>query len=314
MATHFNTDKQASSMDSVQGVNEGLGQSSLELQETLKLAGLLQTSLELEMVLGHFYEAIQTRVEFDGLQFEYEPLAVSLSYGKRMRHTCAYRLKLAGEFLGELIFSRRQRFAEQEMEILENMLSQLIYPLRNSIWYQRAVHSAQVDSLTGIHNRAAMTSTLKREVDLAHRNRTPLSLIVADIDHFKNINDQYGHSVGDEILKGFSQLIADNLRASDIVFRYGGEEFVVLLTGTNSEDATLIAERIREAVENHIFSSEVRQLSLTASFGAASLNANDTPDSLFKHADEALYQAKEGGRNLVRAWPGQNNRLRATAK
>ncbi len=292
-------------MSNLPEASEQFGQSPIELQETLKLAGLLQTSLDLEMVLNHFYDSVQSRVAFDGLQFEYEPMAVSLAYGKKRHHTCSYRLKLAGEFLGELIFSRRRRFAEQEMEVLENMLCQLIYPLRNSIWYQRAVHSAQVDSLTGINNRTAMNNTLKREVDLAHRNRTPLSLIVADIDHFKQINDQYGHSVGDEVLKGFAQLITNNLRGSDIVFRYGGEEFVVLLTGTNSEDATLIAERIRGAVENHIFNCEDHQLSLTASFGTASLSGNDTQESLFKHADQALYRAKEGGRNLVQTYQSQ---------
>ncbi len=185
------------------------------------------------------------------------------------------------------------------METLEGLLGQLIYPLRNAVWYQRAILSAQIDPLTGINNRTSLDSTLKREVELAHRNSTPLSLIVADIDHFKAVNDQYGHSVGDCVLKEFSQLISDKLRSTDIIFRFGGEEFVILLTGTNSEDAYLVADRIRQSVEEHVFKSDDLELPITASFGTASLNFTDNTDSLFNKADAAMYASKESGRNKV---------------
>ncbi len=299
MQTHINTDKQNTSLNSASTISDQLGIAPAELQQTLKLAGLLQTSLEIETVLNYFLDASHERVEFDGAQFDYAPMSIHLQFGQKKRHTCSYRLKLAGEFIGELVFSRRHRFAEEEMEILENMLCQLIYPLRNAVWYQRAVHSAQMDPLTGIQNRTAMATTLQREVDLAHRNHTPLSLIVVDIDLFKNINDQYGHSIGDAVLKEFSRVISDNLRSSDIVFRYGGEEFVILLTGTPSDDVVLVADRIRESVQNHPFHFEDLELSLTASFGTASLESGDTSDDLFEKADTALYKAKESGRNLV---------------
>ncbi len=302
MQTHLNRGKNEAQITNVQLAqpsSESLGVAPAELQQTLNLAGLLQTSLEVETVLKYFVEAALQRVEFDSVQFEYTPLACQFVHGQKKRHTCSYRLKLAGEFLGELIFSRRQRFAEAEMETLEGLLGQLIYPIRNAIWYQRAVQSAQMDPLTGIYNRTAMDNMLQREVDLAHRNRTPLSLIVADIDHFKKINDQHGHSVGDAVLKEFSEIVSDNLRGSDVVFRYGGEEFVVLLTGTNSEDVELVANRIRKAVAEHVFCAEDLKLPLTASFGTASLNSADTPESLFNKADSALYQAKETGRNRI---------------
>ncbi len=302
MATHINTDNQDASLASSADMAADLGHLGVapdELQQTLKLAGLLQTSLELETVLQYFLDAAAERFSFDGAQFTYAPLEAELRFGSRRAHTCAYRLKLAGEYLGELVFSRRTRFDEAELQTIENLLSQLIYPLRNAIWYQRALRSAQIDPLTGINNRTAMNNMLAREVDLAHRNHTPLSLIVSDIDHFKQINDRYGHSVGDEVLRQFSQAISDNLRGSDIVFRYGGEEFVILLTGTNREDAALVAERIRGAIEQAVFDCEEVRLQLTASFGTASLAQGETPEDLFRKADSALYQAKAAGRNCV---------------
>ncbi len=283
---------------------EQLGIAPAELQHTLKLAGLLQTSLEIDTILGFFIDALQEKVEFDGVHFEYHPLQLESRFGQKRRHTCSYRLKLAGEFLGELEFSRRHRFSQQEMEQLENLLCQLIYPLRNAIWYQQAVTAAQFDPLTGIKNRASLDQTLTREVDLAHRNKTPLSLIVADIDLFKNINDKFGHSAGDEILKAFAKCIDDNLRTSDIVFRYGGEEFVVLLTGTDGRSARAVANRIRKAIENFSFqftdeNGNSIEVPLTASLGSASLTAKDTVETLFDKADKALYHAKEAGRNQV---------------
>lgn len=299
MRTHFKTDNRESSLGTVHSANTPLGIAPAELQQTLELAGLLQTSLETDTVLQYFIEAAGQHIDFDAVQFEYKPLEVSLLFGVKKRHTCSYRLKLAGEFLGELVFSRRHRFSEQEMETLEGLLGQLIYPLRNAVWYQKAVRSAQMDPLTGINNRAALDNVLSREVDLAHRNGTMLSLVVADIDHFKNVNDQYGHSVGDSVLKEFSKIVSDNLRGSDILFRYGGEEFVIILTGTSSEDAVLVADRIREAVDNTLFCVDNLKLPVTASFGTASLANGDRPDALFQKADTALYEAKESGRNRV---------------
>jgi len=299
MPSPINTENRATSLGNSPTPRDQLGIAPTELQHTLKLAGLLQTSLEIETVLEYFIEATHDRLAFDAVQFGYKPLSISLQFGARKRHTCSYRLKLAGEFLGELIFSRRHRFTDEEMELLEGLLCQLIYPLRNAVWYQTALLSAQLDPLTSINNRASMDTNLQREVNLAHRNRTPLSLFIADIDHFKNINDHYGHSIGDVVLREFAQLVAENLRGCDILFRYGGEEFVVLLTGTNLEDAVLVAERVRSAVESHMFNADELQLPISASFGTATLNSSDTPQSLFNKADSALYNAKESGRNQV---------------
>ena len=136
---------------------------------------------------------------------------------------------------------RRQRFSDGEIARLENFLCMLVYPLRNALQYHEAVLSSFTDPLTGACNRAAMQTAFERELNLARRQQTPLSVIMLDIDHFKKINDRYGHSNGDCVLRSVSQCVANTIRSSDMLFRYGGEEFVVLLSNTNRAGAKLLA-------------------------------------------------------------------------
>lgn len=270
-----------------------------ELHHTLRMAGLLQTSLEINSILAYFMESAQLTVQFDGARYNYEPLKEVYQYGNNKPHSCTYRLTIADEALGQIEFSRQKRFDEEEVIALEKMLGHLIYPLRNAIWYQRALQASQRDPLTGAFNRAAMDSTLLREIELSQRNHTFLSLVVVDIDHFKSINDNYGHSAGDNVLKTVVTCINSILRKSDMLFRYGGEEFVLLLSGTHKQGAIQVAERVRQAIEFHNFHHEHTSIPVTASLGVSSLKASDSADSLFNNADRAMYNAKQQGRNKV---------------
>ena len=278
---------------------EQLGIAPAELQQTLKLAGLLQTSLEIDSVLNYFLQAAQQLVKFDAAHYSYEEQKLNLKYGKTQRHRCSYRLRLAGEFLGELVFTRRRRFAEQEMEHLENLMSQLIYPLRNAVWYQRAIQAAKIDALTGANNRASMDEMLEREIDLAHRHQTAMSLIIFDLDHFKKINDNYGHTIGDDVLRECVKCANQALRSSDMLFRFGGEEFVVLLPGVNTKGVEFAAERLRSTIEKHAFNHRQGSVPVTISVGTASLTSQETAKTLLERSDKALYCAKNAGRNRV---------------
>ncbi len=278
---------------------EQLGIAPAELQQTLKLAGLLQTSLEIESVLNYFLQAAQQLVKFDAAHFSFEERNLNFKYGKTQRHRCSYRLRLAGEFLGELVFTRRRRFSEQEMEHLENLMGQLIYPLRNAVWYQRALQAAKIDTLTGANNRAAMDETLEREVDLAHRHQSAMSLLMLDLDHFKQINDNYGHTTGDDVLREFVECTNQALRKSDMLFRFGGEEFVIILPGVNATGAAMAAERLRGVIEKHVFNNRQGSVPVTISIGTASLTLQDTAKTIIERADKALYSAKIAGRNRV---------------
>lgn len=278
---------------------EQLGIAPAELQQTLKLAGLLQTSLEIDSVLNYFLQSAQQVVNFDAAHYSFEEQKLNLKYGKTQRHRCSYRLRIAGEFLGELVFTRRRRFAEQEMEHLENLMGQLIYPLRNAVWYQRALQLAKIDALTGANNRASLNETLDREVELAHRHKSALSIVIFDLDHFKQINDNYGHMTGDDVLRECVKCANHALRGTDMLFRFGGEEFVVILPGVNATGAALAAERLRNIIEKHVFTSRQATVPVTASFGTASVTLEESATSIIERADNALYSAKNAGRNCV---------------
>ncbi|RTL60541.1 MAG: GGDEF domain-containing protein [Hyphomicrobiales bacterium] len=158
------------------------------------------------------------------------------------------------------------------------------------------------DPLTSIANRRAFDADLTQAIGDAKTLKHPLCLIMCDIDHFKKLNDAYGHPVGDEVLKIFANILTENVRAGDTVARYGGEEFAVVLTRSDMQTAARVCERMRLDIAS-------RKLSLnrngeiigniTASFGVAQFLADDTPETLLQRADEKLYEAKTGGRNRV---------------
>jgi two-component system cell cycle response regulator len=159
---------------------------------------------------------------------------------------------------------------------------------------------AVTDQLTGLHNRRYMTGQLNALVNRAVRGGDPVSALMIDIDHFKKINDSFGHAVGDEVLREFAVRLASNVRAVDLPCRYGGEEFTVIMPDTSLEDAGRIAERIRLHVAGSPFRVGEEQLTVTISIGASSTSGEgDTPDALLKRADDAVYEAKSGGRNKV---------------
>jgi diguanylate cyclase (GGDEF)-like protein len=158
---------------------------------------------------------------------------------------------------------------------------------------------AFTDPLTKTHNRAAFNDTLLREINRSSRGDQNLSLIFVDVDHFKSINDQHGHDCGDLALASVASWVKDSVRGCDTVFRYGGEEFVILLVDTHQTDAAIIAERVRSGIESHTLAYGMDVLNITASLGVSSLQKNDSPENLIKRADAAMYQAKQNGRNRV---------------
>jgi len=298
MAIHTISDNTEAQKNSAQVVNL-LDLNIQELQRTLKLAGLLQTSLEVESILHFFLDSTREAISFNSAHYVNEALQLKLDVGKEERHTAIYRLRISGEALGEMRFTRNKRFSNDEMEVLENQIYHLVYPLRNALLYQAALKSAQIDGLTGINNRAALDLAIQREVELARRQHNALSFLILDVDHFKAINDTYGHTAGDYVLRSLATCIKEALRSCDMLFRYGGEEFAMILAGTDIEGAQLVAERVRTLIEQYAFEFNGKNIAVTASIGIAALGSRDTVTRLFNKADAALYQAKSNGRNCV---------------
>jgi two-component system cell cycle response regulator len=171
--------------------------------------------------------------------------------------------------------------------------------LRNRL--QESVELSITDSLTGLYNRRYMERHLRTMLVESLRTGAPLSILVADIDHFKNVNDTYGHHAGDAVLKEFSQRFQRCTRGIDLACRFGGEEFLIIMPDTDRNHAYQIGERIRDCVAVQPFEVKPDQkIFVTASVGLATLQGeNDTPETMFKRADDALYAAKRRGRNQV---------------
>ncbi|WP_339669693.1 GGDEF domain-containing protein [Dasania marina] len=271
--------------------------SSQDLQ--LHISQLLQTSLELEKILHLFHSEVQQHLAVDSLGYRNEDNCIVLDYGSSRQHSCHYSLQINSSRLGDLILTRSKPFNGHELTFIEALISSLVCPIRNALLYKEAVSAALKDSLTQIGNRAALETALEREVSLAKRHQHPFSLLVLDIDFFKQINDKYGHSAGDVVIAGLARTLSECCRETDTCYRYGGEEFVLLLNQTNSNGCLQIAERIRSSVAETIFAHEELTMKITVSIGAATLQSQDKTFELFNRADKAMYKAKRQGRNIV---------------
>lgn len=165
---------------------------------------------------------------------------------------------------------------------------------------QRALHEASIsDELTGLRNRRFLMARYHEEFERARRYSTPLGFLMLDLDHFKEINDNYGHPFGDLVLKSVAGTISEAMREYDIAARYGGEEFAVLVPETKRQDLLALAERIRAQLEKKDIIEAGISARVTASIGVTSLEESDTPETLLNRADKALYQAKHEGRNRI---------------
>jgi diguanylate cyclase (GGDEF)-like protein len=272
---------------------------SNKLQHQHNIINALQTTLEFKQLITLFSEKVEEIIPHSGCIYTNEEFNLEIELGNKTHHSCSYTLTIDEKQLGNLKLMRRNRFTHEELQLLETLLCYLVYPLNNASLLKQAIDQAHIDPLTQAKNRAAFDSTVSREISLALRNDNSLSAIFLDIDHFKSINDDFGHACGDMVLSVTAKLIKQCARDSDLVFRYGGEEFVLLLSNTDLSGAQLLAERIRKKLEHHTLAFDMEPVKITASLGIATLKSTDSPESFIQRADSAMYQAKDRGRNQV---------------
>lgn len=232
-------------------------------------------------------------------------------------HKLYVPLVVRGSAVGVLVISRsRAGFAGEEVRIAMSMADYLSLALSNARLYSRMQQRAEIDQLSGVLTRRAFMESGEQVMDQAFHSAKPLCAIILDIDHFKSINDTFGHPAGDQVIRTLGSVMRDSLRSTDMVGRFGGEEFCALLTDTELGDGHDVAERLRAAIESTAFAGINRQV--TASIGIAYLAPGDEesgpPDGrqsnrerlsieqIIQRADTALYNAKESGRNRVVAY------------
>lgn len=267
-----------------------------------RLQRRLGTTLQLEQLLAIFAEELAGLVPYGQLTYRHRIGSEQLVFttGLGGAHRCDYQLNLEGNHYGALSITRRKRFAEAELEAIEFLLGLLIMPLRNACQFTEVQHAALTDGLTGVPNKRALDEALQRDCSLGDRHGDSCTLILVDLDHFKNINDTWGHVIGDHILQASALALRGAVREGDSIFRFGGEEFAVLLPRTDFEQAREVAERIRRAMAGLRVPCGKDTVRVTTSAGVATRRQGERPNEWVARADDALYRAKAAGRNCVR--------------
>jgi len=191
-------------------------------------------------------------------------------------------------------------FKEEKVRLAERLAAQAAVALENARLHDVVQRQAITDDLTGLVNRRRFKEALEAKVERARRFGDPLAIILADLDDFKRINDLFGHHVGDVVLRSFADSLRSHVRDVDLAGRIGGEEFAILLSGTEASEAATVAERMRDSLGGlRLAASDGQAVHMTSSFGIAQLGTGDSADDLLRAADEALYRAKSQGKNRI---------------
>jgi len=222
-------------------------------------------------------------------------------YGARSILYIPLRIKEQLVGFAELWESRRKReFSTNEINLCKLLAQQTAIAIANARLFEEAQNQALTDALTGLYNRRGLFEIGHIEFTRTRRLKRSFSAIMIDIDHFKRVNDKYGHPVGDQVLQFLASEFRSVVRAADIVGRYGGEEFVIFLSDSDVKSALDLAERLRNMVERTPFHVEENEIRITISLGVAEYNENSPNlETLVARADQALYVAKHKGRNCA---------------
>ena len=197
-----------------------------------------------------------------------------------------------------------EKLSKRDIDYLEQLTRQAAATINRANSYSTILQYTTLDALTNLNNRRQFETRLGQEISITKRQGKPLCAMMIDIDFFKGVNDTHGHAAGDEVLRTVASIIKQALRESDIPARYGGEEFAVLLPYTHIEEAKIVGERLRKAVEEALIAinqntEDEKQIKVTISMGIAEFDSQETGEALFERADKALYEAKTNGRNQV---------------
>jgi diguanylate cyclase (GGDEF)-like protein len=194
--------------------------------------------------------------------------------------------------------SERNAFRDSDLQPLESVADICASSIQNAHYVQRVKQLAYLDGLTGIFNRRYFELRIMEEIERARRYGTGMAVIMADIDDFKRLNDEFGHLLGDEVLRQVSSLFQQQLRKMDVVCRYGGEEFAILLSQANDQQALAVAEKLRRLIADWQFPGVPRKVTISAGVAAFPVHGK-TREDIIRASDSGLYAAKHSGRNRV---------------
>lgn len=270
-----------------------------------KLSSNLHENLDFYQLFNTFINELRTAVPCDSVEYENHETQNSLLNGSRGIHHCEYTLKHKDLFLGVIRITRDSKLTNSELNIIETMLAGLTLPLRNALRHQQAIRLVQRDELTGLRNGSYYHDIVDLEIKRSHRYKNPFSLLMLDLDNFDNINTQYGRQAGDAILREVADRISEKARNSDVVYRVGGDKFLVFLPNTDKAKARIAATRIKDFVLSRACiltdEHEDKLISFTLSVGVVTFTRGDTVEKLIDRVDKAIFHAKILGKDRIYA-------------
>jgi diguanylate cyclase (GGDEF)-like protein len=272
-----------------------------------ELSQILQLNLDPHKILQSFFTYIKNYFKITNLLYINSEHSIQLQLGPVIsaikihnKNLLSCELIYQEKTLGKISFSTKNKLNNHEVILLKNLVKVLILPIKNGLLYHNALIATRKDQLTKISNRLALYEDLQYHFSLAKRHHNNFSVLFVDIDYFKKINDKYGHLVGDQVLIHFADLLKSIIRKSDSIYRFGGEEFVVILDNTNQNGSISLAKKLIDYTRRYTIQLDQKsdlKLNITISVGVATKKNTDTETSLLNRADQALYAAKNKGRN-----------------
>jgi diguanylate cyclase (GGDEF)-like protein len=266
-------------------------------RHSVSLVEQLQTTLEIDQLLEIFSMEAAKTVRFCGLTLNFNNETIAVRGSMPGKHRMCFNITVDGTIQAQLSYGLTEGLGKNAIRHLEKLHKQFGYPLRNALSFYKVRRLALKDAMTGLSNRGHFDDCLNQAMLHAKRKRSTFALIMLDLDKFKLANDTFGHLSGDEVLKSFASIIRRSIRGDDNTFRIGGDEFAIIADGHDEEEANAIAARIRHNVAND---PTMKKYGVSASIGFTFYKNEDSLSSLYMRTDNALYAAKDAGRNCCK--------------
>jgi diguanylate cyclase (GGDEF)-like protein len=265
------------------------GRDGQENYRKLVLAEQLQTSLDLTGLLNIFSMEVSKIVDFSGLYFKKGNLTAQVRGSETAKNERLFELRINQQYIGTLTYAINSPISLAHYKILTELHQLLIHPINNAIAYQKAMSLAMHDELTSLGNRRYFDQQIKRAMHHANRQVSQLGLMVCDLDKFKAINDNHGHCIGDQVLIEFSKALKASVRDSDSVFRFGGDEFAIIIEDASEKSLFIIEKRLSRALNHNPLLAKYQ---VACSSGFTFMIRDDNEQSFFERADTILYRKK----------------------